>query len=135
MPTTMRPARQREGAPPVIENSGLPRMGEEEVHPEPMLGKILMMPETPAPAEGGRYVMHAGAMEPMKGYGAGGELPSQEPASPAATTAQSSESYLRMRVRVENGKMSIVDSHEVPGSAFGAGEPSRWLRLRGKRRG
>jgi hypothetical protein len=112
MPTTKRPARQREGAPPVSENPKLPSMGEGEVRPEPIAGKIRMMPETPVPAKGGQNVMHPTAS--IKAEAAAGELPSQEPAQPAKS-AKPSEGYIRLRVRVENGKMSVVDSHDVEG--------------------
>jgi hypothetical protein len=96
--------RMAEGAPPVVENLTLPLMGEEEGQ--------MMMPQGRMPAEGGENVMFAGGDEGMQAQLPGGELPPQQAAT---TRAAPSETYIRLRVRVDQGHMTVVDSREVEG--------------------
>jgi hypothetical protein len=54
-----RPTKQVEGAPPIIENTKLPKMTEKRAAPRPksIRGKILRMPIDPTPDKGGRNRM------------------------------------------------------------------------------
>jgi hypothetical protein len=100
--------KQIEGAPPVIEDPKLPRMGEESVRPKTK-SKLPMMPEKPQPPKGKNLMPKSakrGSGKPPRGG-----LPPQTEAKAAAE----SESYIRLRVRVENGEMSVVESHEIEG--------------------
>jgi hypothetical protein len=55
-----RPTKQVEGAPPIIENTKLPKMTEKRAtaaRPKRIRGKILRMPIEPTPDKGGRNRM------------------------------------------------------------------------------
>src|SRR5437016_9164358 len=102
--TIPQPHRMAEGVPPVVENPHLSRMGAEEGQ--------MMMPQGRMPAEGGENVMLAAGETSRQGQAPDGEFPPQEGAK---TAAAPHEKYVRLRVRVAQGHMSVVDSHEVEG--------------------
>lgn len=107
------PGKQIEGAPPVIENPKLPSMEEAEPQPKRIKGAVLMMPDKPEPQKGAKNLMRAPAKKSgaQKSAKAAGLSPQQ----PARASGKPAEKYLRLRVRVENGQMSVIDSHEVAG--------------------
>ena len=58
-----RPTKQVEGAPPIVENSKLPKMTDKRAtaaatRPKRIRGKILRMPTNPTQKKGGRNRMH-----------------------------------------------------------------------------
>lgn len=107
------PSKQVEGAPPVVENPKLPRMEDAATSPKGIKGKGLMMPASAKPPKGGKNVMSSVKKKSAKGRAAKATaLPLQEPKR-AAT--KPSDKYVRLRVRVDNGQMSVIDSHEVAG--------------------
>ncbi len=121
-PSRMR--RQLDGVPPVIENARLPRMGEGE----PTLHRIgrgmLFMPEDPERDRGTRNRMapfrpvksQTEKRVPTRGY------PDQEPPKPPRGTRPSGgragkakEGYVRLRVLVEDGALSVAGAKFVEG--------------------
>lgn len=55
-----RPTKQVEGAPPIVENTKLPKMTDKRAatRPKRIRGKILRMPTNPTQKKGGRNRMH-----------------------------------------------------------------------------
>jgi hypothetical protein len=107
------PGKQVEGAPPVVENPKLPSMEDAEPRPKRIKGEILMMPDKPGSQKGAKNMMGAPSVKgAAKKSAKGGDLPPQQPIKGSGKT---SEKYLRLRVRVENGQMSVIDGHEVAG--------------------
>lgn len=121
--TGKRPARgQRQipGAPPIIEDPRLPRMGQTE-STLPTGRQLKLMPKNPEPDTGRRNrmgpVRATGSKRtgrpPVRG------LPDQQPrgrrASPTAGDADSGDGYLRLRVLVDEGKLSIAGAKVVEG--------------------
>ena len=116
--------RMRNGAPPVVEDAKLPRMGEGEVELLRIGGRALLMPEEPKRDEGTRNRMApfrqvkspAEARMPKGGY------PEQEPPRPPRRTKpagraskQPKEGYVRLRVLVQNGELSVAGAKFVEG--------------------
>jgi hypothetical protein len=116
--------RMTAGAAPVVEDARLPRMGEREMPPLRIGGRILLMQEQPPPDDGTRNRMAAfrrtsGSAEtrmPKAGY------PAQQPPKPPRRTRptrraakQPREGYVRLRVLVDDGEMSIVGAKFVEG--------------------
>jgi hypothetical protein len=114
--------RQKEGAPPVIEDPKLPRMGEGEVPPRRVDNAIRLMLDEPKPDTGSRKRMvplRAGTVEPpppKRGY------PEQEPPkppkggnTPGSGAGKEKEGYLRLRVLVEGEELSVVGAKFVEG--------------------
>jgi hypothetical protein len=112
------------GAPPVVEDAKLRRMGEGEVEPARIGGRISLMPEEPKKDEGRRNRMArfrhvkrpAEARMPKGGY------PEQEPPKPPGRTKPAKrapqpakEGYVRLRVLVQNGKLSVEGAKFVAG--------------------
>jgi hypothetical protein len=110
--------KQRDGAPAVVENPDLPRMGEIEVPPSRMGRRVVTMPDEPLPYRGTRNLM-----DPVpRGRAAGkrqGELGDQEepPARRSQRKAASigQEGYVRLRIRVEHGELSVAGATFVEG--------------------
>ena len=115
---------QNTGAPPVIEDAKLPRMGDGEVAPVRISGRMELMPEEPKRDEGTRNRMSAfrsgrslaEARIPKRGYS------EQQPPRPPRRTDRSGggrrmtkEGYVRLRVLVQNEELSIVGAKFVAG--------------------
>jgi hypothetical protein len=116
--------RMRKGAPPVVEDAKLRRMGEGEVEPTRIGGRMLLMSEEPKRDEGTRNRMAsfrhvkspAETRMPKGGY-AGQEPPKPprrtKPAGRGAKLAK--EGYVRLRVIVQNGELSVAGAKFVEG--------------------
>jgi hypothetical protein len=124
---TKRPAsRQMPGAPPVVEDSRLPRMGEGQ--PADAGQGRGQMPASPEADTGKRN-----RMQPMRGKAPErpGQPPArgfrpQEPRRRSRQDAKDGERYLRLRVRVVDGTLSlagatVVDGPLTPATALHAG--------------
>lgn len=122
----------------VIEDPKLPRMGEKPVRVSRAKGSKVM-DVNPKPVKGAKDHVSAGRKtaaktaksraiqlgdafpEQVAGKGPAAKLSARKPrvrgtAGTGASTGRSaSESYLRMRMRVEKGEMSVVDVREVEG--------------------
>lgn len=121
--TSKRPARgQRQvpGAPPIIEDPRLPRMGETESR-LPTGRQLKLMPKNPEPDTGKRD-----RMRPVRGMGSKTKgrpplrgFPDQQPrrgrGSLTVSTTDPGDGYLRLRVRVEDGNLSIEGAKVVEG--------------------
>jgi hypothetical protein len=113
--------RQKEGAPSVIEDPKLPRMGEGEVAPRLVDEAIRLMPDEPKPDAGSRNRMaplRAGKAEPppKRGY------PEQEAPkppkggnTPGNGGEKEREGYVRLRVLVEGDELTVVGAKFVEG--------------------
>jgi len=116
--------RMTDGAPPVVEDAKLPRMGEGEVAPSRIGGRIALMTEEPKRDEGTRNRMApfrhvknpADTRMPKGGY------PEQQPpkpprrGKPAARAAKpAQEGYVRLRVLVQDGELAVMGAKFVEG--------------------
>lgn len=116
--------RQKDGAPPVVEDSRLPRMGEGDAAPRRIGQAMLLMPEEPKRDAGTRNRMAplrrvkspAETRAPKRGY------PEQEPPKPPRRTKPAGgasrkgmEGYVRLRVLVQNGELSVAGAKFVEG--------------------
>jgi hypothetical protein len=115
-----RPGKQVDGAPPVVEDAKLPRMGEGDVAPQRIGRGVRLMPDEPKPDAGKRN-----RMKPMpRGTGRSARtsqapFPDQEgprashrPAEPdepegPGDVAGDSKGYLRLRILVSDGELSL----------------------------
>jgi hypothetical protein len=105
-------------APPIVEDERRPQMSDRPRPPRRLSGKIELMPDDPqAPKRGARR------MEPVpKKGGSGttsrrrkGSLPEQiEPKQSRADQADD-QGYVRIRVGVEDGELSVKDFRQVEG--------------------
>lgn len=116
--------RMKNGTPPVVEDAKLRRMGEGEVEPMRIGGRMSLMAEEPKKDEGTRNRMapfrhvksSAETRLPKGGY------PEQEPPKPPRRTKpagrgwkQAKEGYVRLRVLVQNRELSIAGAKFVEG--------------------
>jgi hypothetical protein len=114
----------KNGAPPVVEDTKLPRMGEGEVEPVLIGGRMSLMNDEPKRDEGMRNRMApfrqlkspAETRMPKGGY------PEQEPPKPPRQTKSAGraakhpkEGYVRLRVLVQNGELSVAGAKFVEG--------------------
>ena len=121
-PSRMR--RQLDGVPPVIENATLPRMGEGDPVPRRIGRAMLFMPENPERDRGTRNRMapfrpvrrQTEKQAPKRGY------PDQEPPKPprrarpaAGGAGKAKEGYVRLRVLVDDGALSVAGAKFVEG--------------------
>lgn len=117
-----RGTRQVDGAPPVVEDPKLPRMGEGEIAPRRVGRRIVLMTDDPKPDTGKRN-----RMEPVP-RGARREprprkepLPEQEaprstrPPDESAGPRDDGRGYLRLRVLVSDGELSLAGGKFVEG--------------------
>ena len=133
-----KPEMKGDDAQAVIEDPNLPRMGEKPARAGRAKGGKVMDVNA-KPARGGKDHMGAGRKAPattaksrskkpgdafpdqVAGKGQAAKSSARKPGAPgtargrASTGGRASESYLRMRMRVENGEMSVVDVREVEG--------------------
>jgi hypothetical protein len=116
--------RMTSGGPPVVEDMKLPRMGEGEVAPVRIGGRILLMTEDPKRDEGTRNRMapFRHVKSPSETRMPKGGYPKQEPPnSPRQTKSEertakhAKEGYVRLRVLVQNGELSVVGAKFVAG--------------------
>jgi len=119
-----RAQRQKDGAPPVVEDAKLPRMGEGDAAPLRIGRAVLLMPEEPKRDEGTRNRMAplrrvkspAETRVPKRGY------PDQERPKPprrsksgGGASKKAKEGYVRLRVLAQNGELSVVGAKFVEG--------------------
>jgi hypothetical protein len=106
-----KPERQDPDAPPVVDNPNRRLMDAGPSRPRRINRAVLRMDSNPQPPgdSGAR-------MEPVPASMAQGfdEPPPPAEQQPAAA-AQTSEGYVRLQMRVDNGVMSVVDAREVAG--------------------
>jgi hypothetical protein len=116
--------RQKDGAPPIIEDAHLPRMGEA---PPADTKSRAVMPESPEPDTGKRNRMRplrkaaaaAAGQPPARGFR------DQEPPRRSRSSkddGSGGDGYLRLRVLVEPGKLSLVGGTVVEGPLAQAAE-------------
>jgi hypothetical protein len=116
--------RRLDGIPPVMENPALPRMGEGEPVPRRIGRAMLVMPENPERDRGTRNRMapfravksQTEKQPPKRGY------PDQEPPKPprgahsaGGRSGKIKEGYVRLRVLVEGGALSVAGAKFVEG--------------------
>jgi hypothetical protein len=116
--------RQKHGAPPVIENPKLPRMGEGDAPPIRIGRGVLLMPEEPKRDAGTRNRMAPlrRVKRPAETPAPKGGYPEQEPPKPprrakpaGGASRKAKEGYVRLRVLVQNGELSVVGAKFVEG--------------------
>jgi hypothetical protein len=114
----------KDGAPPIVEDAKLRRMGEGEVAPMRIGGRMALMPEEPKRDEGTRNRMapFRHAKSPAETRMPKGGYPEQEPPKPPRGTKPAprgskpaKEGYVRLRVLVQRGEMSVVGAKFVEG--------------------
>jgi hypothetical protein len=106
-------------AEPVVEDPSLPTMTDKPQRPRRIGGKVLQMPEEPSPPRGKANRMKPVPKKPpKKPRGRRGELPDQVAKKTTAqrgVAAEEGDAYVRMRVRVEDGEMSVRSMKTVEG--------------------
>lgn len=116
--------RMTSGAPPVVEDAKLPRMGEDEMAPVRIDGRMSLMTEAPKRDEGTRNRMapFRHVKSPAETRMPKGGYPKQEPPKPPRQTTparraakQAKEGYVRLRVLVQNDELSVVGAKFVEG--------------------
>jgi hypothetical protein len=116
--------RQRNGAPPVVEDAKLPRMGEGDAAPLRTGRGMSLMPEEPKGDEGTRNRMapFRHVKSPAETRMPRGGYPEQEPPKPPRRTKpagrgskRAEEGYVRLRVLVQYGELSVVGAKFVEG--------------------
>lgn len=120
--TDTRSSKQNNDESPVIENPRLAKMGEGSDRPRLIGGKILQMPVHPVLSRGGKKMMNPIMMnterEADKFERTDIDYPEQEERKEMTrkrTSKQRNEGYLRIRLRVKDRKMSLVEVHKVDG--------------------
>ncbi len=114
MPDGMDTMKTGRGIQPVVDNPKLPLMTDEPPRPRPIRGKILRMAEEPKPDTGKRRRMSAfrkaaTVRQPKI-------RPEQKEGNVTrAEAAQQPEGYVRLRLRVTDGEMSVVGAKAVEG--------------------
>jgi hypothetical protein len=117
MKSQKRPGKQVDGAPPVVEDAKLPRMGEGDVKPQRIGRGMQFMPDDlkpdagkrnrmkPMPRGGGRSARASQAPVPDQER----PPPSRRPAEPNGPDddADDSNGYLRLRILVSDGELSL----------------------------
>jgi hypothetical protein len=118
-----KPSKQIEGAPAVTENPQLPRMEDALAGATGAKPKGALMPASAKPPKRGKNTMGSLRKPGARAKAAKATAsPPQEPKKEATP----SEGYVRLHVRVDNGKMSVIGSQQVDGplaevSAFPGG--------------
>jgi len=116
--------RMKTGALPIVENAKLGRMGESEMEPMRIGGRVLLMPEEPKGDEGarGRMAPFRHVKNPAETRVPKGGYPEQQPPkpprrkkTPGRAAKPAKEGYLRLRVLVQNGELSVVGAKFVEG--------------------
>ena len=115
---------QKIGAPAVIEDAKLPRMGDGEPAPTRIGKSLSFMPEQPKAVAGTRNRMppFRRAAAPARGRTQKGDFADQEPPKPPRASKSGAgepkgarDGYVRLRVMVEDGDLSIVGAKFVEG--------------------
>lgn len=115
------PSRQKAGAAPIVEDAKLPRMGDGE--PEPRrFGKVLRVmaasPKAPAGTRGRMTRFRASAksgVERMPKKGFADQEPPKSPRGNDGENGRARDGYVRLRVQVEDGELSVVGAKFVAG--------------------
>lgn len=104
-------------AEPVVEDPSLPTMTDKPRRPRRIGGKLLHMPEEPSPPGGKANRMKPLPKKRPKSRGRREEFPDQVEKKPAARgeAVAEGDAYVRMRVRVEDGEMSVRSMQTVEG--------------------
>jgi hypothetical protein len=115
-----KPQMRAEESEAVVENSKLPLMEDKPSRAASARGGLKLMDENPEPDKGGKNRMQAPPVRKAAAKKAGAKKAAAKPPGDqveksAARAQEKAGSYLRMRVRVENGEMSVVDMKEVEG--------------------
>ena len=103
-------------AEPIVENERRGRMSDRERAPRRISGKVTLMADEPRAPKGGKNRMDPvpeRADRKVSRTRTRGELPAQ--LEPRAARSAAEEGYLRVRVRVEDGELSVEDIRAVEG--------------------
>jgi hypothetical protein len=114
MPDGMDRMKTGRGIQPVVDNPKLPLMSDTPPRPRSIKGKILLMAEEPKPDTGKQKRMSA--FRKAAAVRAPKVRPDQKEANlTRAETAQQPEGYVRLRLRITDGEMSVVGAKAVEG--------------------
>jgi hypothetical protein len=114
-------SRQKAGAAPIVEDAKLPRMGDGEPEPRRFGKSVLMMAASPKASAGTRGRMprfrgsakSAGERMPKKGFA--DQEPPKSPRKGDGDNGGERDGYVRLRVLVEEGELSVVGAKYVEG--------------------
>jgi hypothetical protein len=107
-----------EEAEPVVENPRLPTMTDKPQRPRRIGGRVLHMPDEPSPSKGKANRMKPVPKKQPKRSSPRTPLPEQaegKAASRRGAAAGEGEGYVRLRVRVEDGEMTVQGIKSVKG--------------------
>lgn len=96
----------------VSDNPKLPQMHEKELRPSRIKGAEKLMEEAPNPPKGAKDYMAPASKRKPSAKKTRQPMADQEGRK---TASRKAESYLRLRIHVENGEMSVLDVKEVEG--------------------
>ncbi len=113
MPEKKRSMRSDSDAEPVHDHPGLPEMTDTPPRPRPIGGKVVLMPEEPKPDTGKRKRMPTFERGPAGR--ARREYPDQEAPRRQRGIGMDEEGYVRLRLRVRDGDISVVGAKAVEG--------------------
>jgi hypothetical protein len=99
-------------APPVVDNPRLPRMTERPPRPRKIEGAVRLMPDEPKPDRGTQKRMSPFDARRSRPPAARRIVPDQEERRPVA---EQPEGYVRLRLRVEDGELTVVGAKAVEG--------------------
>jgi hypothetical protein len=101
-------------AEPIVEDPRRPEMSERPRRPRRISGKVLLMPDEPTPPKRG-----TNRMSPVPKKTGSGRQPSERPdqlePEPRRQARSEEPGYVRLRVHVEDGEMSVQDITHVEG--------------------
>src|SRR5262245_32841401 len=115
---------QKDGAPPVVEDAKLPRMGEGEPAPVHVRRGISLMTDKPKPdaGKGNRMTPFEAPKTPAETHVPKGGYPEQTPPRPprgggpgGRGPKRAKDGYVRLRVLVQNGELSVAGAKFVEG--------------------
>lgn len=105
----------KEEAPTIVEDAGKPSMAAEAVKPRRIDRKIVLMAEDPTPSRATRNTMDPlpkRKPKPSRGSADGSD---QEPLEAAPEPEETGSGYIRLRVHVDDGEMTVRDARFVAG--------------------
>lgn len=112
-PQKKTPRKQREGRSPVVDRPNSPRMGEVEIRPRRIDRKIVTMDPEPKASKAKANTMKAfrpGGKKARENHAPSGDQVARE-----AEQANHVTGYLRLRLHVEKGEVTVQGAKHVPG--------------------
>jgi len=105
----------KQDAPTIIEDADKPSMGGEPVKPRRIDRKVVLMAEEPSPSRATRNTMEPLPKRRRKPSDGPGDLEEQRAPDDAPEVDEEGPGYIRLRVHVDEGDMTVRDARFVAG--------------------